>query len=122
MSEERVLATRFNLSSLFVLLHANQISLTSGLKPEQFLLHSFSRIFHSFSAIRILLAGIVEGIAMFVWTSIAHMALRPGEAGGEIPNESAVVGAMQSSMVDKTAFTFSRTRVARYAAYRHSAG
>jgi hypothetical protein len=48
---------------------------------------------------RILLAGILGGIAMFVWTSIAHMALPLGEAGiNEIPNESAVLIAMQSSM------------------------
>ena len=40
---------------------------------------------------------------MFIWTSIAHMALPLGEAGiNEIPNESAVLGAMQSSMGDKT--------------------
>ena len=40
---------------------------------------------------------------MFVWTSIAHMALPLGEAGiNEIPNESAVLGAMQSSIGDKT--------------------
>jgi hypothetical protein len=52
---------------------------------------------------RILLAGIVGGIVMFVWTSIAHMALPLGEAGiNEIPNESAVLGAMQSSIGDKT--------------------
>ena len=52
---------------------------------------------------RILLAGIVGGIVMFVWTSIAHMALPLGEAGiNEIPNESAVLSAMQSSMGDKT--------------------
>ncbi len=50
---------------------------------------------------RILLAGILGGIAMFVWTSIAHMALPLGEAGiNEIPNESAVLGAMQSSIGD----------------------
>ena len=48
---------------------------------------------------RILLAGILGGIAMFVWTSIAHMALPLGEAGiNEIPNESAVLNEMQSSM------------------------
>ena len=48
---------------------------------------------------RILLAGILGGIVMFVWTSVAHMALPLGEAGiGEIPNESAVLGAMQSSI------------------------
>ena len=40
---------------------------------------------------------------MFVWTSIAHMALPLGEAGiNEIPNESAVLSAMQSSIGDKT--------------------
>ena len=52
---------------------------------------------------KILLAGILGGIAMFVWTSIAHMALPLGEAGiNEIPNESLVLGAMQGSMGDKT--------------------
>src|SRR4029453_12919556 len=52
---------------------------------------------------RILLAGVLGGIVMFVWTSVAHMALPLGEAGiNEIPNESAVLNAMQSSMGDKT--------------------
>jgi hypothetical protein len=51
---------------------------------------------------RILLAGILGGIVMFIWTSIAHMALPLGEAGiNEIPNESAVLSAMQSSIGDK---------------------
>src|SRR5215472_4945257 len=50
---------------------------------------------------RILLAGVLGGIAMFVWTSIAHMALPLGEAGiNEIPNESAVLGAMHTSLGD----------------------
>jgi hypothetical protein len=54
---------------------------------------------------RILLAGILGGIVMFVWTSIAHMALPLGEAGiGEIPNESVVLSAMQSSIVRRPAF------------------
>jgi uncharacterized membrane protein YkgB len=48
---------------------------------------------------RILLAGIIGGIVMFVWTSIAHMALPLGEAGiAEIPNESPVLNAMQSNI------------------------
>ncbi len=52
---------------------------------------------------RILLAGVVGGIGMFIWTSIAHMALPLGEAGiNEIPDESAVLNAMQSSMGEKT--------------------
>jgi hypothetical protein len=71
---------------------------------------------------RILLAGVLGGIVMFVWTSIAHMALPLGEAGiGEILNESAVLGAIQAVWATRPAFMFSRTRVARYAAYRHSA-
>jgi hypothetical protein len=52
---------------------------------------------------KILLAGVLGGIVMFIWTSIAHMALPLGEAGiSEIPNESAVLGAMQSSIGGKT--------------------
>jgi len=52
---------------------------------------------------KILLAGILSGIAMFIWTSIAHLALPLGEAGiGEIPNESAVLSAMQSNIGDQT--------------------
>jgi hypothetical protein len=52
---------------------------------------------------KILLAGILGGMAMFLWTSIAHMALPLCEAGiGEIPNESAVLSTMQSSIGDQT--------------------
>jgi len=52
---------------------------------------------------KVLLAGILGGIAMFIWTSIAHMALPLGEAGiSEIPNESAVLSAMQGNIGDKT--------------------
>ena len=48
---------------------------------------------------RILLASILGGIAMFIWTSIAHMALPLGEAGiREIPNQQAVLGAMQTNI------------------------
>ena len=51
---------------------------------------------------RILLAGILGGIVMFVWRSIAHMALPLVEAGiNEVPNESAVLGAMQSNIGEK---------------------
>ena len=52
---------------------------------------------------KILLAGILGGTVRFIWTSIAHMALPLGEAGiREIPNESAVLSAMQSSIGDQT--------------------
>jgi hypothetical protein len=56
---------------------------------------------------KILLTGILGGIVMFIWTSIAHMALPLGEAGiKEIPNEQAVLGAMQSSIGEKSGFYF----------------
>jgi ABC-type antimicrobial peptide transport system permease subunit len=52
---------------------------------------------------KILLAGILGGIVMFIWTSIAHMALPLGEAGiREIPNESAALSAMQSNIGENT--------------------
>jgi len=51
---------------------------------------------------RAFFAGILGGIAMFIWTSIAHMALPLGEAGiREIPNEAAVLAAMQENIGDK---------------------
>jgi hypothetical protein len=52
---------------------------------------------------KVFLAGIFGGIAMFIWTSIAHLALPLGEAGiGEIPNESAVLTALQSNIGGQT--------------------
>jgi len=52
---------------------------------------------------KILLAGILGGVVMFIWISIAHMALPLGEAGlREIPNESAVLSAMQSNIGEQT--------------------
>src|SRR5213595_2763264 len=52
---------------------------------------------------KILLPGILAGIVMFIWNSIAHMALPLGEAGlREIPNESAVLGAMQNNIGEQT--------------------
>jgi hypothetical protein len=52
---------------------------------------------------RIFLAALLGGIAMFIWTSIAHMALPLGEAGiREIPNEATVLDAMQSSIGEKS--------------------
>ncbi len=52
---------------------------------------------------KIILAGIFGGIVMFIWTSIAHMFLPLGEAGiREIPNESAVLSAMQSNIGEQS--------------------
>jgi hypothetical protein len=48
---------------------------------------------------RTLVTGILGGVAMFIWSSIAHMVLPLGEAGiREIPNESTVLAAMQSGL------------------------
>jgi hypothetical protein len=56
---------------------------------------------------RILLAGILGGIVMFIWTSIAHMVLPLGEAGiSEIPNEKTVLDAMQSNIGEKSGLYF----------------
>jgi hypothetical protein len=52
---------------------------------------------------KLLVAGILGGIVTFIWTSIAHMALPLGEAGiGEIPNESAVLSSMQSTIGEQS--------------------
>jgi hypothetical protein len=52
---------------------------------------------------KILLTIILGGIVMFIWTSIAHMALPLGETGvREIPNEPAVLSAMQSNIGEQT--------------------
>jgi hypothetical protein len=56
---------------------------------------------------KIVFAGVLGGIAMFIWTSIAHMFLPLGEAGiSEIPNESAVLAAMQSNIAEKSGLYF----------------
>ncbi len=50
---------------------------------------------------RVLLAGVLGGIAMYAWTAIAHMVLPLGEAGiKEIPNEPAVLAALRASLGD----------------------
>jgi len=48
---------------------------------------------------RILLAGVLGALAMFVWLSIAHMALPLGEAGlQQVENEPQLLAAMQSTL------------------------
>jgi hypothetical protein len=52
---------------------------------------------------RIFLAGLLGGIAMFIWSSIAHMVLPLGETGlNEIPNEQTVLDAMQHNIAEKS--------------------
>jgi uncharacterized membrane protein YkgB len=56
---------------------------------------------------RIILAAVLGAIAMFIWTSIAHMALPLGEAGiREIPNERAVLAAMHANIGKKASLYF----------------
>lgn len=48
---------------------------------------------------RVWLAGLVAGVGMFIWGSIAHVVLPLGTVGiSEIPNEAPVLAAMQASM------------------------
>jgi hypothetical protein len=52
---------------------------------------------------KILLAGVLGGIAMFIWSSIAHMVLPLGEAGiRELPNEQATLSAMKTNLGEKS--------------------
>ena len=51
---------------------------------------------------RIFLAGVLGAVAMFVWTSIAHMALPLGEAGVQnTMNDGALLTALKSTVDDK---------------------
>jgi hypothetical protein len=48
---------------------------------------------------RVLVAGLLAGLAMFVWESIAHMVLPLGEMGlSALPNEAAVRAALAAQM------------------------
>jgi hypothetical protein len=52
---------------------------------------------------RIILAGVLGAIAMFIWTAIAHMVLPLGHAGvRELPNESTVLAALETNLGDKS--------------------
>ena len=56
---------------------------------------------------RIVLAGILGAIAMFAWTSIAHMATPLGNMGlSQIPDEAPVIAAMQRSIGDHSGLYF----------------
>jgi hypothetical protein len=54
---------------------------------------------------RILLAGILGGVVMFIWNFVAHDLLPLGEMGvGIMPNEDAVTGALQTNLDDNGGF------------------
>lgn len=48
---------------------------------------------------KILLAGVLGGLAMFLWAALAHMVLGTGSIGvKDIPNEEAMLGAMRANL------------------------
>jgi hypothetical protein len=54
---------------------------------------------------RILLAGIIGGIVMFIWSFVAHELLPLGEMGvQEMPNEDSVTSVLQTNLGNKRAF------------------
>ena len=56
---------------------------------------------------RVVIAGILGGLTMFVWLFVAHEFLPLGELGvGEIANEGPVLSAMQSSIPQAGLFLF----------------
>jgi len=56
---------------------------------------------------RVLLAGLLGGLAMFVWSSVAHLALPLGQTGiKEIPNEPEMLSAMHTSLGEAHGFYF----------------
>src|SRR3954447_2692072 len=56
---------------------------------------------------RVLIAGLLGGIAMFIWSSVAHVALPLGQVGfTKMPNEAAVLAAAQASNGEKDGLYF----------------
>jgi len=54
---------------------------------------------------RIFIAGILGGIVMFIWTSIAHMALPLGEMGvQELPNEPTALDCIKTNLENHEGF------------------
>jgi hypothetical protein len=52
---------------------------------------------------RIVLAGLLGGVAMFIWMSLAHVVLPLGETGvQEIQNEPAVLSALHAALGEKS--------------------
>jgi len=56
---------------------------------------------------RILMAGVLGTLAMFIWTFVAHMLLPLGEAGvRQIDNEQPLLSAMQSTIPEHGLYLF----------------
>lgn len=51
---------------------------------------------------RLLIAGLLGGVAMFIWTSLAHTALPLGQMGvQEIPDDAPVIATLQGALGDR---------------------
>jgi len=56
---------------------------------------------------RVLIAGILGGIAMYIWSTLAHVVLPLGQVGfSQMPNEAAVLAAAQASNGGKDGLYF----------------
>src|SRR5437588_13032667 len=56
---------------------------------------------------RLLLAGLLGGLALFVWESVAHMALPLGEAGVKsLPNEAPVLAGLKQNIQEPGFYFF----------------
>jgi len=56
---------------------------------------------------RILIAGVLGGIAMFIWASVAHVATPLASIGlAPMPNEAATITALHQSLGDKPGLYF----------------
>lgn len=54
---------------------------------------------------KVILAGVLAGVGMFVWSSVAHMALPLGEAGVKrVPTEKPLLSSMQAALGDSGGF------------------
>lgn len=56
---------------------------------------------------RIFIAGILGAIAMFVWTSVAHMVTPLGSTGfSQMPNEAAMQSALDTNLAQHSGLYF----------------
>ena len=56
---------------------------------------------------RVLIAGILGGIAMYIWSTLGHVVLPLGQVGfSQMPNETAVLAAAQASNGEKDGLYF----------------
>lgn len=64
---------------------------------------------------RILVAGIIGGIIVFIWGAIAHMALPIGEAGFRYPaQQDAVLSALQQSATSEGVYMYPSMEFEKY--------